>query len=81
MWSLDDLLASGHVEARGMLQPGRNGKLGSIRLVPQPVQFDAAERISGMSTPTLGQHTEEVLKSKLSLDDARLAVLRAAKAI
>ena len=81
VWSLDDLLASGHVEARGMLQPGRNGKLGDIRLVPQPVQFAAAERIGGMTAPTLGEHTAEVLRDKLGLDDAKLAALRAAKAI
>jgi CoA:oxalate CoA-transferase len=81
VWSLDDLLQSGHIEARGMLQPGHNGKLGDIRLVPQPVQFDAAERISGMTAPTLGEHTGEVLKEKLGLGESALAALRSAKAI
>ncbi len=81
VWSLDDVLASGHIKARGMLQPGRNGKLGDIQLVPQPVQFDGAERIAGMSAPLLGENTEEVLKDKLGLDSSRLAALRAAKAI
>jgi CoA:oxalate CoA-transferase len=81
VWSFDDLLASGHVETRGMLQPGSNAKLGDIRLVPQPVQFNATERVANMRAPTLGEDTEQVLKDKLGLDDARLAALRKAKAI
>jgi len=81
VWSLDDLLDSGHIEARGMLQTGSNGKLGDIRVVPQPVQFDAAERLSGVITPTLGEHTVEVLKEKLGLDETRIAALRSIKAI
>ena len=81
VWSLDDLLASGHIEARGMLQPGHNGKLGDIRLVPQPVKFGSAENVSAMSAPMLGEHTEQVLKDSLGLDATKLAALRAAKAI
>jgi CoA:oxalate CoA-transferase len=81
VWSLDDLLDSGHIEARGMLQTGSNGKLGDIRVVPQPVQFDATERLSGVTTPTLGEHTVEVLKEKLGLDETRIAALRSIKAI
>jgi len=81
VWTLDDVVASGHIEARGMLQPGHNGRLGDIRLVPQPVQFSDAERIAGMCSPTIGQHTDEVLAELLGLDAARIAALRAAKAI
>jgi CoA:oxalate CoA-transferase len=81
VWSLDDLLDSGHIEARGMLQTGSNGKLGDIRVVPQPVQFDAAERLSSVTTPMLGEHTVEVLKEKLGLDETRIAALHYIKAI
>jgi len=45
------------------------------------VQFDAAERLSGVITPTLGEHTVEVLKEKLGLDETRIAALRSIKAI
>ena len=64
-----------------MLQPGVNAVLGDVRLVPQPVQFSDASRIAPMRTPTLGEHTEQVLRSELGLDDERIAALRAAKAI
>jgi CoA:oxalate CoA-transferase len=81
VWTLDDLLASGHVAARGMLQKGVNGKLGEIGVVPQPVQFGGAERVARMRSPLLGEDTEAVLKGELGLDDEAIAQLRAAKAI
>jgi CoA:oxalate CoA-transferase len=81
VWTLDDLLQSGQLEARGMLQPGVNAVLGDLRVIPQPVQFSDSARIAPMRTPTLGEHTEHVLRSELGLDDARIAALRAAKAI
>jgi CoA:oxalate CoA-transferase len=81
VWTLDDLLSSGQLEARGMLQAGVNAVLGDVRLVPQPVQFSDSSRIASMRTPTLGEHTEQVLRSELELDDADIAALRAAKAI
>jgi len=81
VWSLDDLIASGYPAARGMLQPGSNSKLGDIHLVPQPVQFAGAERVTGMVTPTLGENTDAVLVEKLGLDAPGLARLRSDKVI
>ncbi len=78
VWTLDDLLASGHLEARGMLQPGFNAALGDLRVIPQPVQFSDSSRIAPMRAPTLGEHTEQVLRSDLGLDDERIEGLRAA---
>jgi CoA:oxalate CoA-transferase len=81
VWSIDDLLKSGHVEARKLLQPGTNKKLGDIRLVPQPVRFSEAATIAPMRSPILGEDTDAVLSEELGLDAARIAALRAAKAI
>jgi CoA:oxalate CoA-transferase len=81
VWSLDDLIASGHPAARGMLQPGYNDKLGDIRLVPQPVQFGGAERLSDMIAPTLGENTDAVLTGTLGLDPTYLSDLRNRKVI
>jgi CoA:oxalate CoA-transferase len=81
VWTLDDLFQSGQPQARGMLQPGVNAVLGEVCLVPQPVQFSNSSRIAPMRTPTLGEHTEEVLRSELGLDPAHIAGLRATKTI
>jgi CoA:oxalate CoA-transferase len=81
VWGFDDLIASGHLEARGMLQRGVNTRLGDIALVPQPVQFTAADRVTPMRVPTLGEDTEAVLRTLLGLDASEIAALRTAKAI
>jgi CoA:oxalate CoA-transferase len=81
VWTLDDLLGSGHPEARGMLQPGVNSVLGDVQVVPQPVQFSDSARVAPMQTPTLGEHTEQVLRTELGFDDERIAALRAANSI
>jgi CoA:oxalate CoA-transferase len=81
VWSLDELLDSGHLEARGMIQSGTNSVLGEISLVPQPVQFSGSNRQSTMRAPTLGEDTDDVLRSELGLSDEDIAALRAEKAI
>jgi CoA:oxalate CoA-transferase len=81
VWTLDDLLASGHVAARGLLAPGYNAKLGEIQVVPQPVRFSGDAAPATARAPTLGEDTEAVLRRELGLDEARIARLRAANVI
>jgi CoA:oxalate CoA-transferase len=81
VWTIDDLLGSGHPQTRGMLQRGVNVVLGEICVVPQPVQFSGSARISPMRTPMLGEDTDDVLRSELELSDSEIASLRAAKVI
>jgi CoA:oxalate CoA-transferase len=81
VWSLDQLLTSGHLQARGAMQEGINAVLGKIPLVPQPVRFSGFSRPSQMRTPTLGEDTDTVLRSDLGLTESKIAALRATKAI
>jgi CoA:oxalate CoA-transferase len=76
-----DLLASGHVEARNLIQPGLNRNAGDIKLVSQPVQFSAAPSKAPMRSPILGEDTDAVLREELGLDEDRIAALRSSKAI
>jgi CoA:oxalate CoA-transferase len=81
VWTLDDLLASGHVQACGSLQPGSNRKLGDVSFVPQPVRISDTTPVTPLRSPTLGEDTEAVLREKLGLDETRISALRAAKVI
>jgi CoA:oxalate CoA-transferase len=81
VWALDQLLASGHLQARGAVQEGSNAVLGKIPLVPQPVKFSDFSQTAQMRSPTLGEDTDAVLRSDLGLSEQRIAELRAAKAI
>ena len=87
MWDFAALLASGHLQARGMLQRGQHAVLGDVPLVPQPVKFDAggagaapaapAAPAAATRVPTLGEDTDAVLAELLGLDAERLAALHA----
>ena len=81
VWTFDELLMSGHVQARGMLESAENGKLGDINFVPQPVKFKGAPAPSKRRAPTLGEDTDKVLRRELSFTDDKIAALRADKAI
>jgi CoA:oxalate CoA-transferase len=81
VWSLDELLASGYIAARKLLQQGQNGKLGDIQLVPQPVRFSGNAPVAPMRAPTMGEDTEAVLRRDLGFDSTKIAALRAAKII
>jgi CoA:oxalate CoA-transferase len=81
VWSFDELLASGHLEARGVLTRGQHAVLGEIPLVQQPVNFVGVGRAHGQIAPTVGQHTDAVLGRLLGLDAAQLQSLRDRKVI
>jgi CoA:oxalate CoA-transferase len=81
VWTLDELLNSGHIQARGMLEPATNGKLGDINFVPQPVKFAGSPAPAKRRAPTLGEDTDNVLRRELALTDGQIAALRAAKTI
>ena len=81
VWTLDDLLASGHVEARGLIRQGVNATLGDIPIVPQPVKFGGPPVAGPTRSPLLGEDTVDVLRGELGLSDADIEALRAAKAI
>jgi len=81
VWTLDHLLASGHLRARGMVQEGTNAALGKIPLVPQPVQFSGSSHPVLMRVPILGEDTDAVLRTELGMTESNIAELRVAKAI
>ncbi|MEO7392509.1 MAG: CaiB/BaiF CoA-transferase family protein [Ramlibacter sp.] len=81
VWSLDELFASGHLEARDLVRPATHSTLGDIQVVPQPVKFSDVPVAGVPRSPTLGEDTDEVLTELLGLDAIQIAALRAAKAI
>lgn len=68
--------------ARGMLYDLPHPTAGRIRTAGSPLKLmDTPVRQPTLPPPLLGQHTDEVLAELLGYDAARLADLRAAKAI
>ncbi|MFO0203367.1 MAG: CoA transferase, partial [Alphaproteobacteria bacterium] len=79
--ALDEVLADEHVIARGMVARFDHPALGDFPALPVPLRFDGWDQPAPGRPPLLGEHTEEVLRSRLGYDAARIAALREAGAI
>jgi crotonobetainyl-CoA:carnitine CoA-transferase CaiB-like acyl-CoA transferase len=69
------------VQARGALVEVEHPVAGRMKMVGAPVRLSATPGGVRTPSPTLGQHTDEVLREVLSLDDAELAALRSGGAL
>jgi formyl-CoA transferase len=50
--------------------------VGTMKLVASPMKLSKTPIEVRMAPPTLGQHTDEILRERLRLDDAAIAQLR-----
>ena len=81
VWSLDQAAESDHVRARGLVVDGHHGGMGTVPLVPQPVRFDSPGIATAAVTPQLGEHTRDVLRQVLDMDDDAIEALEKKGAI
>jgi crotonobetainyl-CoA:carnitine CoA-transferase CaiB-like acyl-CoA transferase len=72
-----ELARNPQVRARGFLDPITHPVTGTHEIPGLPMRFSSRTRWYRTPAPTLGQHTDEVLRDVLGLDDAALALLRA----
>jgi crotonobetainyl-CoA:carnitine CoA-transferase CaiB-like acyl-CoA transferase len=69
------------VKARGIRVDLDHPVAGKLPTVASPMRFSATPVEYRQAPPTLGQHTEEVLRNLLGKDEAELAKLRSARVI
>jgi succinate--hydroxymethylglutarate CoA-transferase len=79
--SVKQALDAPHTEARRMIETVEHPTIGPLRLIGTPFKFDGTPTSIRRAPPTLGQHTEEILRDELGLSDERIAELRAEKVI
>ncbi len=72
---LDETLNDPHIQARGMVLTMEHPVAGEIRMLGNPMHLSDTPVNYRLAPPTLGQHTEEVLK-KLGYDQEAIAQLK-----
>ena len=79
--TIDRVVDHPQVEARGMLVEHEHPVAGTVRMVGVPVRLSETPGAIRTPAPLLGQHTDEVLRDRLGLDDEEIERLRRAGAI
>ncbi len=69
------------VVARGVKIEMNHPTAGQVSLVASPMRFSETPVEYKLPPPTLGQHTQEILREMLQLDDAEIAQLHASKIV
>ena len=70
-----------HTQARRMIETVEHPAIGPLKVIGTPFKFSGTPTSVRRAPPTLGQHTEEVLREELGMNAERIARLRAEKVI
>lgn len=72
---LKEIIADPHMRGRGQLYDVTHPELGNVTLPRSPLRFHGADRPEPTHSPTLGQHSREVLSDWLSLSQTEIDML------
>jgi len=76
-----EILSDPHVAARGLLGEFDYPGVGLFKALGLPYKFAGFDDTKVGTPPTLGQHTDEVLRTRLGYSAEKIAQLREAKAL
>lgn len=81
IYDLEQVFNDPQVKHRGMSVEVPHPLSGTVKLAANPIRFSETPITRYRAPPTMGQHTGEVLKELLGVDDAELARLATARVI
>jgi crotonobetainyl-CoA:carnitine CoA-transferase CaiB-like acyl-CoA transferase len=79
--TIDQVVEHPQVKARAAIVETEHPAAGRVRMVGMPVKLSATPGAVRTPAPLLGQHTDQVLREVLGLDEAAIARLRADGAV
>jgi succinate---hydroxymethylglutarate CoA-transferase len=74
--SVVEALADEQTQARDMIETVAHPTIGDLRMIGLPYKFSATPAAVRRPPPLLGEHTEEILREELGLEDAAIGALR-----
>jgi len=74
--SVAEALADPQTQARQMIETVQHPAIGTLKLAGMPYKFSGTPASVRRPPPTLGEHTEEILRDELGLDTAAITALR-----
>jgi succinate---hydroxymethylglutarate CoA-transferase len=74
--SVAEALADPQTQARQMIETVQHPTIGTLKLAGMPYKFSGTPASVRRPPPTLGEHTEEILRDELGLDTAAITALR-----
>jgi crotonobetainyl-CoA:carnitine CoA-transferase CaiB-like acyl-CoA transferase len=79
--NLQEVFADSQLAAREMIADVHHRTVGPLRVLGTPIKLSATPGSVRTAPPTLGQHTESVLRQDLGLSSAQIETLRSSRAI
>jgi crotonobetainyl-CoA:carnitine CoA-transferase CaiB-like acyl-CoA transferase len=76
-----DVLQDPQLAMRAMIEAVEHATLGTVRVLGVPVKLSDTPGSVRLAPPTLGQHTDQILRTDLQLGDAEIATLRRASVV
>ena len=76
-----EVLSDPQLSARAMIEAVEHATLGTVRVLGVPIKLSDTPGSVRTAPPTLGQHTDQILRTDLALTDADIARLRATAAV
>lgn len=80
VWNLKQASESEHAKARDLIRPAQHATFGDVPVVGVPLKFSRSDVVSHPVIPTLGQHTDEVLR-EMGLSQDKITDLRDKNAV
>lgn len=74
--SYPEVFADPQVQHRQMIQTVAHAQGGQVALCASPIRFGGEAPREALAPPVLGQHTDELLRQELGLDEAEISRLR-----
>ena len=79
--TVPEVCESAHLVARGMIVRLPHGKAGEVTVMGVPVGLSATPGAAGVPPPTLGEHTDRILRRLLRMTPTQVAALHAEQAV